>query len=123
VAYIRVISIVDDDLAVGLATANLVRSLGWGARVFASAEAFLQSSRIADTACLITDVRMPGLSGVSMHARLLDRGYILPTIFVTAFPTATLRATVMASGALALLEKPLDANAIIQYLDQLLGAP
>lgn len=119
----RIISIVDDDDAVCAATSGLVRSLGWQANVFASPEAFLQSAHIAETSCLISDVRMPRMSGVEMHARLLQLGYALPTIFVTAFPTAALRAKVMANGALALLEKPVDPAAIEHYLALVLGKP
>ena len=119
----QIISIVDDDEAVCIATSALVRSLGWQANIFASAEAFLQSGQIADTACLISDVRMPNMSGVEMRDRLLQLGYALPTIFVTAFPTAALRATVISSGALALLEKPVDAVALEHYLSVALGQP
>ena len=119
----RIISIVDDDEAVCAATSGLVRSLGWQANVFASPEAFFQSSCISETSCLISDVRMPRMSGVEMHARLLQLGYALPIIFVTAFPTAVLRAKVMANGALTLLEKPVDPTAIERYLVLVLGKP
>jgi FixJ family two-component response regulator len=71
----QIISVVDDDEAVCIATSALVRSLGWQANIFASAEAFLQSGQIADTACLISDVRMPNMSGVEMRDRLLQLGY------------------------------------------------
>jgi FixJ family two-component response regulator len=119
----QTISIVDDDEGTRLATASLVRSLGWRARVFASAEEFLRSDHIGETSCLISDIRMPGTSGIEMHDRLLALGYVLPTIFVTAFPTASLDATVRARGALAILEKPVDAVAIEQLLNLALGQP
>jgi FixJ family two-component response regulator len=119
----QIISIVDDDEAVCIATSALVRSLGWQANILASAEAFLRSGQIAYTACLISDVRMPNMSGIEMHDRLRQLGYGLPTIFVTAFPTATLRATVIANGALALLEKPVDGVALEHYLSVALGQP
>jgi FixJ family two-component response regulator len=119
----QIISIVDDDEAVCIATSALVRSLGWQVNIFGSAEAFVQSGKIADTACLVSDVRMPNMSGVEMRDHLLQLGYALPTIFVTAFPTAKLRATVIKSGALALLEKPVDAGELEHYLSLALGQP
>lgn len=119
----HIICIVDDDEAVCIATSALVRSLGWPASVFSSAEEFLQFAHIAETACLICDVRMPHMSGVEMHDRLLQLGYAPPTIFVTAYPTPALRARVMANGALALLEKPVDVVAIEHYLTLVMGRP
>ena len=119
----QIIAIVDDDEAVRIATSNLVRSFGWQTHVFASAEAFLQSGHIAETACLISDVRMPGMSGVEMHDRLLELCCAPPTIFVTAFPTAALRAKFLANGALTFLHKPVDATAVAHWLNLALGSP
>ncbi|MCX4155034.1 MULTISPECIES: response regulator transcription factor [Paraburkholderia] len=110
------VCIVDDDDAVRSATESLVRSLGWPTRVFASAEEFLQATDIGDVACLISDVRMTGMSGIEMHERLLERGCAPPTIFVTAFPTSALEAKILANGALAFLAKPVDATVIAHYL-------
>jgi FixJ family two-component response regulator len=123
---VRLVSIVDDDESARLSTESLIRSMGWPTRTFASAEAYLQSipSAGADgTGCLISDVRMPGMSGVEMFERLLALGAAPPTVFMTAFPTDALRAQVMASGALALLEKPVDVAALEHHLTQVLGAP
>ncbi|HTI19138.1 MAG TPA: response regulator [Trinickia sp.] len=120
------ISVVDDDEASRLAIASLVRSLGWKANVFESAEQYLHllSSAPADhTACLISDIKMPGMSGIELHERLLASGRAPPTIFVTAFATDPLRAQVMANGALALLEKPIDAGALAHYLTVAAGTP
>ncbi|MFD1557339.1 response regulator transcription factor [Paraburkholderia silviterrae] len=119
----QTVAIVDDDEAVRLATASLVRSLGWSVRAFASAEEFLQSGHVGDTSCLISDVRMPGMSGVAMHTHLLRLGTAPPTIFITAFPTGSLLAEVQANGALALLEKPVDATAMVHWLNVALGQP
>jgi FixJ family two-component response regulator len=120
-----IISIVDDDEGTRLATVSLVRSLGWQARGYASADEFLNSGEIGETSCLISDIFMPGMSGIDMHTRLLDLGHELPTIFITALPSPDLKATVRAKGtlALALLEKPIDANAIEQLLNSALGQP
>ena len=78
------ISIVDDDESVREATKGLVRSLGYGAATFASAEEFLQSNEINDTECVISDVQMPGLSGVELQSQLIAQGNRTPIIFVTA---------------------------------------
>lgn len=119
----QVVSIVDDDEGARFATATLVRSLGWRARVFASAEEFLDSGLLGKTSFLISDVQMPGLSGIEMHDRLLGLGYAIPTIFITAFSTAALKAEIQARGAPALLEKPVDATTVERLLNLALGTP
>jgi FixJ family two-component response regulator len=119
----EIVTIVDDEEAVRVATADLVRSLGWQVRTFASAEAFLESGHLKDTSCLILDVRMPGMSGVALHARLRSQGHVPPTIFITAFPTADLHAEVIANGALALLEKPAVADDVAHWLEIALKRP
>jgi len=119
----QIVSIVDDEEAVRLATESLVRSFGRQTRLFASAEEFLQSGLLAATACLISDVMMPGMSGVAMHERILSLGYAPPTIFITAFPTADLKARAAENGALAVLDKPVDPDAIAHWLSVALDLP
>ena len=116
-ARIPVISIVDDDPSAREATRRLVKSLGFSAFTFSSAEEFLESNRIADTACLITDVQMPGLTGVELQARLIARGDRMPVIFVTAFPADEIRAQVLGAGAIGLLSKPFQEQSLISCLD------
>ncbi|MGA7780172.1 MAG: response regulator [Paraburkholderia sp.] len=113
----RIVSIVDDDESVRLGTASLVRSLGWRTRTFASAAEFLESEYIGETLCLISDIRMPGMSGFEMHDRLQEIGDAPPTIFTTAFPTDELRAKAVAKRVLALLEKPFEPTAIEHWLN------
>ena len=113
----HIAAVVDDDEAVRIAMFSLVRSLGFQAIVFDSARTYLLSPHITNTTCLITDVLMPGMSGIEMHDRLLVLGHAPPTIFVTAFPTADIREKVMANGALAVLEKPVDVDDIAFWLD------
>ena len=117
------VSIVDDDEAVRLAVASLVRSLGWQADLFASAEAFFAHARLADTTCLISDVRMPGMSGTQMHDRLVALGYTIPTVFITAFPTPDLCEKVGQDGVLAVIEKPVEAQAMKHWLNVALSLP
>jgi FixJ family two-component response regulator len=118
-----VISIVDDDKAVRLALGSLVRSLGWQAHMFESAEEFLRSGAAASTSCLIADVCMPGMSGVEMHERLLAQGHAPATIFISAYPTPSLHAKAASNGALVLLQKPYHAAAMAHWLSVALGNP
>ncbi|WP_233855435.1 response regulator transcription factor [Paraburkholderia sp. HD33-4] len=118
-----VVSIVDDDKAVRLALGSLVRSLGWQARMFESAEEFLVSGQVADTSCLISDIRMSGMSGVEMHERLLAQGHAPATIFISAYPTPSLHARAVSNGALVLLQKPYQAAVMTHWLSVALGNP
>ena len=95
------IAIVDDDESVRNATKALVRSLGYHASTFASADEFLKSEQVHDTSCLITDVQMPGLSGIDLQNRLVARGHGIPIIFMTAYPDDKVRARAMKAGAVA----------------------
>ena len=116
------IAIIDDDESVREATRGLVRSLGFNADAFASSEDFLQSDRINDTSCLITDVQMPGLSGVELQSLLVAQGRRTPIIFITAFPEERIRSRVLEAGAIGFLSKPFDeANAFASSEDFLLS--
>jgi FixJ family two-component response regulator len=86
-----IVSIIDDDESVRIATSSLVRSLGWAVRFYASAEDFLASGEIGDIVCIISDVQMPGMTGLEMQRRLLDGGIKLPIIFISAFASETMR--------------------------------
>jgi FixJ family two-component response regulator len=110
------IAIVDDDYSVRLATESLVRSLGFTARTFASAKDFLQSAGLNETACLILDVQMPGMSGVDLQDALLKRGHHIPIIFITAFPEDRVRERVLRAGAVSFLIKPFDGRKMIDCL-------
>ena len=111
------ISIVDDDESVREATKCLVRSLGYDAATFCSAEEFLGSGHVTVTACLITDVQMPGLSGVDLQHRLIADGHCLPVIFITAFPDEQIRRRVLKAGAIGYLDKPFSEDHLIEYLN------
>jgi FixJ family two-component response regulator len=112
----QIISIVEDDAAVRVATENLVKSLGFDVYTFASAQEFLQSHREAETACLISDVQMPNMSGVELQADLANRGFRIPTIFITAFPDESVRRRAMAAGAVGFLPKPFNGKALIRFI-------
>jgi FixJ family two-component response regulator len=115
-----VISIVDDDESVREATRGLVRSLGYTAETFCSAEEFLDSARLDDTSCIIADVQMPGVSGVELQDRLIAEGRPLPMIFITAFPEDRVRKRALAGGAFGFLSKPFDEEHLIGCLDRAL---
>jgi FixJ family two-component response regulator len=119
----KVISIVDDDESFRRAITELIRSLGYSVASFGSAEAFLQSDHFADTACLITDVQMPGMSGLDLQSAMLARGSRVPIIFVAADPGSKARGQALASGALAFLTKPFREEKLISFLDQALAGP
>jgi FixJ family two-component response regulator len=117
VSTLPVISIIDDDASVRVATDNLLRSLGYVAHTFASAEEFLRSAHFNDTSCVIADVQMPAMTGVELQALLLAQGHRLPFIFITAFPEETIRERAMKAGAICFLTKPFDRLTLIKYLD------
>jgi len=113
-----IISIIDDDESMRCAMKSLVTSLGLDAYAFASAEAFLQSPHLDDTSCLITDLQMPGLSGVELQKSLLAQGRRIPIIFMTAFPEERMRARAIEAGALGFLSKPFDSQTLINLIDK-----
>jgi FixJ family two-component response regulator len=116
------ISIIDDDPSVRASIDGLVRSLGYRATTFASAEDYLQSDRINDTSCVITDVQMPSLSGPELQSLLIARGDCTPMIFITAFPEEKVRRRVLEAGAIGFLSKPFDDEQLIEYLQAAFGA-
>jgi FixJ family two-component response regulator len=111
------ISIIDDDRFVRDATKDLVRSLGYRVLTFESALHFLESGRLAETSCVITDVQMPGLSGLDLQSRLLADGYRVPVIFITAFPEEASRTRALNAGAAGFLAKPFDEISLVACLD------
>jgi FixJ family two-component response regulator len=116
------IVIVDDDEAVREAMKTLVRSLGYNASTFRSAEEFLNSEQVDATSFLITDLHMPGLSGLDLQAQLIAKGHRTPIIFITGFPDYTARARAMKAGALAFLTKPINQHDLIDHLEKALTA-
>jgi FixJ family two-component response regulator len=110
------IAIVDDDALARDGISQLVESFGHKAVTFNSAESFLQSGVIAETACLITDVQMPGLNGFELQEALQSRGYSTPVIVITAYPSEKHRTRALSNGALGFLTKPFDEEALIEFL-------
>lgn len=111
-----IVSVVDDDHAVRDVACSLVRSLGLTARGFASAEEFLSSPLVADTSCLISDVKMSLMSGIELQSRLIAEGHKIPIIFFTAFSDKIVEARAMEAGALGVLHKPFDTEDMIRCI-------
>src|SRR6201981_958056 len=110
------ISIVDDDALARDGIGQLIESLGYKAVTFISAEHFLESGLIAETACLITDLQMPGLNGLELQEALRSQGCRIPIILITAFPNEKHRNRALEGGALGFLSKPFDESSLIQCL-------
>jgi len=106
----RLISIVDDDQPFRESMRKLVTLLGYTVEAFQSAADFLDSHLLPETACLVTDVHMPRMSGVELHGRLIKLGYAIPTILVTAYPDEVVRDRALKDGAVCYLSKPVDDN-------------
>jgi FixJ family two-component response regulator len=94
--------------------------MGYAAEAFVSAEEYLRSNRAADTACLISDIQMPGMNGADLQDRLIADGHRTPIIFVTAFPDQGIRARVLKAGAFGFLTKPFSDESLIECLDRAL---
>jgi FixJ family two-component response regulator len=121
VADETLISIIDDDDSLRSALVGLVRSLGYRADGFANAEAFLVGDHAARSAAIVTDIQMPGLSGIELKERLIAQGCAAPVIMITARTEAGLQERAFASGALCVLKKPFAAEALIDCLERALA--
>ena len=116
------ISVVDDDASIRAATDSLLRSRGYTVSTFASAAEFLESRQLDETSCVITDVRMPDMSGVELQTVLRNEGRSTPFIFITAFPEESARRRALHDGAVCFLSKPFDAPALIRCVEAALAA-
>lgn len=112
------VSVIDDDLSTRDAIVQLLRSAGWEAKAFASAAAFLASNFDAARVVTIVDIHMPSMNGIEMREHLLSSGNAPPTIFITARPSPHTARQVAATGAIAMLTKPVDVNELLRQLDR-----
>jgi FixJ family two-component response regulator len=110
---LSVISVIDDDASVRAATNNLLSSHGYVVHTFASAEEFLQSARLNDSSCIIADVQMPAMSGLELLTQMRAQGYVVPVIFITAFPEESVRARALRAGAICFLAKPFAGSVLV----------
>ena len=110
------ISVVDDDSSLRNAIKRLINSIGLNVEGFASAEEFLGSGCYEDSACLILDVRLPGMSGMELHSRLIAANYRLPIIFISGHGDGDLRSQALEAGAVEFLQKPFSEQAMFNAL-------
>jgi FixJ family two-component response regulator len=109
-----IVAIVDDDDLMRSALQGLLKEAGLPAQAFASAEEFLQSGQQHQTACLIADIRMSGMSGLDLQAKLNDEQVRIPTIFITAHGDARMRMQALRAGAVEFLAKPFDDEVLLE---------
>ena len=110
----KLVAIVDDDELMRDALRGLLKAVGLPAQDFASAEEFLDSGQQHQTACLITDIRMPGISGLELQAKLNADRCRIPIIFITAHGDEKMRMQAMRGGAVEFLAKPFDDEALLE---------
>jgi FixJ family two-component response regulator len=110
----KMVAVVDDDESFRCALQRLLKSAGFFVRSFASTEDFLKSGQQHDTGCLITDIRMPGMSGLDLQAKLNADHCPIPTIFITAHGDEKLRLQAMRGGAVKFLAKPFDDAILLE---------
>jgi FixJ family two-component response regulator len=116
----QIVAVIDDDSVVRSAVSFLLRSFGYLATTFQSAEDFLNSDTLRHTSCVITDVRMPGMGGVELQQSLVSGGYLFPIIFLTAFSDESVRMRVLSAGAHGFLSKPCEPQSLINCLESAL---
>jgi FixJ family two-component response regulator len=119
---IPLISVVDDDRSIVEATVSLLESVGYAAAGFVSAQDFLNSPQLRSTACLILDVRMPGMGGLELQRRLAAENVRTPIIFITADGEQEI-SSALRGGAVAVLRKPFKQESLVGTLRSVLGEP
>jgi FixJ family two-component response regulator len=117
----KLISIVEDDNALRISLEDLIQSVGYRVQGFSSAEAFLGSNQLHETACLVLDLRLPGMSGLELEAHLAAVNSRIPTIFITAHGDENLQSRALASGASAFLHKPCYEQDLLNAIVAALG--
>ena len=110
------VSVVDDDESVRESLPELLRALGYPAKGFSSAEAFLASDVVSETSCLVLDIAMPGMSGPDLQDELTRRRQEIPIVFITANGDTTLRPRLLARGAVECLFKPFSEAALVDAI-------
>ena len=116
------LAVIDDDDSFRTALVESLCSLGYGAREFASADAFMAADGVASYDCVITDIHMPGMSGLDLMRSLRARGSSVPVIVITARAEPGMEAKVLGDGAVCLLRKPFETDALVGCLEKARGA-
>jgi CheY-like chemotaxis protein len=113
---ISLVSVVEDDQYFRDSMRRLMRSLGYNVEAFSSAANFLASPRLIETTCLVADVHMPAMTGIELYKHLIEAGYTIPTILVTAYPNDVERVRALSDGVICYLRKPVDERHLIRCL-------
>jgi FixJ family two-component response regulator len=114
------ISIIDDDELLCLSLVDLIGSIGYHAEYFTSAQAFLISSKLAKSDCIIADINMPGMKGPRLLRELRDQGIMTPIILITGLPDRNLEEFAISAGAVCLLRKPFTTRLLFDYVEKIL---
>jgi FixJ family two-component response regulator len=112
----KIVAIIEDDESYRVAVQRLLKSAGLAVKSFDSAEAFLDSGQQRETGCLISDIRMPGMSGLELQSKLNSDHCPIPTIFITAHGDEKMRMQAMRGGAVTFLTKPFDGEALLDFV-------
>ena len=115
------IAVIDDDASFRVATDSLLRARGYTVHAFESAADFLSSPVLDETSCVITDVKMPDITGLELQTLLRNQGRTVPIIFITAFPEESARARALREGAICFLSKASDASSLLKYVEAALA--
>ncbi|SAL14804.1 chemotaxis protein CheY [Caballeronia turbans] len=113
------VSVIDDDESVRVASSSLLRSLGWEVSLYPSAESFLDADPLEGLACIITDLNMPGMSGLQLQQRLRELKAGVPIMFITAFASDAARRQALDGGAVCFLSKPVDGTVVADCLERI----
>ncbi|MDO7900061.1 response regulator transcription factor [Pseudomonas citrulli] len=117
-----IISVIDDDESVRVALDGLLRSHGYSVRTYANAQAFLASDPLDDTACLISDIQMPGMTGIQMYDLLCAQGVLIPIIFITGYQGPAPRVSTGSPAPVAFFPKPFHCGELIACIESVLGS-
>jgi FixJ family two-component response regulator len=116
-----VIAVIDDDASVRRALQRLLQSAGFTVETFATAHEFLDADYRAQTACLVLDVHLPGMSGLQLQEYLAASGVLIPIVFITAYDDVSTRERVQRAGAVGYLRKPFDQGTLIEAISRAIG--
>ena len=119
----QLVAIVDDDPSFRDATQNLLQASGFSTATFASAESFLASKRRHDVSCLVTDMRMPGMTGLELCLELAASGHPIPAVLITAYPDESVRPRARKAGIRCYLSKPFSPEQLCECVRSALATP
>ena len=117
------VAIVDDDESIRRATRSLLRAAGFATAAFTDAESFLRSAMRVSTACLVADMRMPGMNGLELYRTLVSSGERIPTVLITAYPEDVTRSRATEAGISCLLGKPFSPDELLECVQKALATP